>query len=81
MPESLEYLLHILDEARYLDGQRQGLAKNEFLDEETLKRAFVRGLEIIGEATKKVSDDLKGTHPEFVRGWQPEAAEHRILNL
>ncbi len=63
MPESLEYLLHILDEARYLDGQRQGLAKNEFLDDETLKRAFVRSLEIIGEATKKVSDEMKQAHP------------------
>ena len=65
MPESLEYLRHILDEARYLVGQRQGSTKSEFLADETLKRAFVRSLEIIGEATKKVSDDLKQAHPEI----------------
>ncbi len=39
MPESLEYLRHILDEARYLGAQRQGLTKSKFLDDETLKRA------------------------------------------
>ncbi|MEA3317487.1 MAG: HepT-like ribonuclease domain-containing protein, partial [Bacteroidota bacterium] len=33
--------------------------KNEFLENETLKRAVIRSLEIIGEATKKISADLK----------------------
>ena len=65
MPESLEYLRHILDEARYLRSQRQDLTKAEFLDDETLKRAFVRSLEIIGEATKKVSDEVTAAHPEI----------------
>ena len=35
------------------------LKKNEFLENETLKRAVIRSLEIIGEATKKISADLK----------------------
>ena len=37
----------------------QGLDQDEFLHDETLKRAFVRSLEVIGEATKQVPDDLK----------------------
>ena len=50
---SLEYLQHILDETAYLINRAKGLNKDEFIQDETLKRAFVRSLEIIGEATKK----------------------------
>lgn len=60
MPLSpLEYLRHILDETKYLMGRSHGLSKDEFIRDETLKRAFVRSIEIIGEAAKKVPDDFK----------------------
>ena len=56
---SLEYLQHILDETTYLTDRAKGLnKKDEFMQDETLKRAFVRSLEIIGEATKNVSAEL-----------------------
>ena len=35
------------------------LSKDDFLFDETLKRALVRSLEIIGEATKKIPADFK----------------------
>jgi len=64
MPLSpLEYLRHILDEIEYLLVERQGLSKERFLVDATLKRAFVRSIEIIGEASKKVSPELKGRYP------------------
>ena len=53
------YLQHILTETQYLIDQTQGLEKAAFLRDETLKRAFVRSLEIIGEAVKQLPDDLK----------------------
>jgi uncharacterized protein with HEPN domain len=56
---SLEYLQHILDETSYLADQTQGLSKDEFMQDETLKRAFVRSLEVIGEATKNISTELR----------------------
>lgn len=56
---SLEYLRHILDETAYLIDRARGLSQDEFMQDETLKRAFVRSLEIIGEATKNVSADLR----------------------
>ena len=55
----LEYLRHILDEAEYLMGQVSRLTRQQFMQDETLKRAFVRSIEIIGEATKKVPSDLR----------------------
>lgn len=39
MPISrLEYLRHIVDETDYLIDERQGLSKEQFLQDETLKR-------------------------------------------
>ncbi|HMB92105.1 MAG TPA: DUF86 domain-containing protein [Rhodothermales bacterium] len=58
----LEYLRHILEEADYLGQQIEGLRKEQFMQDETLKRAFVRSLEIIGEATKKIPDSLRQCH-------------------
>ncbi len=61
----IEYLQHMLAEAEYVTEQAAGVQRDEFLGDETLKRAFVRSLEIIGEATKHVSDSFRQEHPEF----------------
>ena len=53
------YLQHILIETTYLLEQAQGLDHQSFLRDETLKRAFVRSLEIIGEAVKQLPNDIK----------------------
>lgn len=47
---ALEYLRHIFDETQYLIRHSSGVDKVAFLQDETLKRAFVRSIEIIGEA-------------------------------
>lgn len=58
-----EYLSHILIEADYLVGHSEGLTFQTFSADETLRRAFVRSLEIIGEAAKKVPDEFRSRHP------------------
>ena len=57
-----EYLHHILDEARYLIDRARGLSREDFMGDETLKRAVVRSLEVIGEATKQVPDETKARY-------------------
>jgi len=37
----------------------------DLMDDEVLKRAIPRSLEIIGEAAKNISDNLKNKHPEI----------------
>jgi uncharacterized protein with HEPN domain len=54
-----EFLKHIQDECSYLIAVSHNLEFNVFLEDETLKRAIVRSLEIIGEATKKIPADFK----------------------
>jgi uncharacterized protein with HEPN domain len=57
--EPIEFLKHIADECTYLLSINKNLSKDDFIEDETLKRAVVRSLEIIGEATKKISADYK----------------------
>ena len=58
--EPVEYLKHIRDESSYiLSVITPDKTKDDFLADETLKRAVIRSLEIIGEATKKIPADFK----------------------
>ena len=43
-----EYLRHIQDECLYIFSVSENLLLKDFLENETLKRAVVRSLEIIG---------------------------------
>jgi uncharacterized protein with HEPN domain len=61
--EPRDYLRHILAEADYLIGRSAGVAFEAFIADETLRRAFVRSLEIVGEAAKKVPDEFRAGHP------------------
>jgi uncharacterized protein with HEPN domain len=58
--EPLEYIRHIPDECLFIISVIDTKAEKEvLLSNETLKRAVVRSLEIIGEATKKIPVDFK----------------------
>jgi uncharacterized protein with HEPN domain len=60
-----EFLRHIKAEADYLarvtrDVDRDGLGRDE-----TLQRALIRSLEVIGEATKRVPQSIRATAPSI----------------
>jgi uncharacterized protein with HEPN domain len=61
--EPRDYLRHMLVEADYLIGRTAMVSFEDFAADDTLRRAFVRSLEIIGEAAKKVPDDFRAAHP------------------
>ena len=58
-PSAREYLQHILDETTYIINNSVGLDKASFVQDETLKRAYVRSIEVIGEAVKQLPDGLR----------------------
>jgi uncharacterized protein with HEPN domain len=74
---TLELLRHIYDETNYLIEQTKGLVKNEFVQNETLRRAFVRSLEIIGEASKQIPDDFRKKHGQIE--WRSIAGMRDLL--
>jgi uncharacterized protein with HEPN domain len=63
--DPLDYLQHILDEADYLMDRSRGLAKEDFIKDDTLKRAFARSFEIIGEAVKRIPDEIRNKYAEI----------------
>jgi uncharacterized protein with HEPN domain len=58
------YLLHIIEEADYLMRQSSGLEYAAFIEDENLRRSFVRSLEVIGEAVKNLPGVFKDQYPE-----------------
>ena len=58
-PSAREYLQHILDETTYIMTSSTDLDKTNFVEDETLKRAYARSIEVIGEAVKKLPDQLR----------------------
>ena len=59
-----EYIRHILDEIDYILTQISDTDFYSFFKDATLKRAFVRSLEIIGEASKRLPEDIKAMQPD-----------------
>ncbi len=63
--EPREYVQHILQEVDCLLAEKARSSASEFLADETLKRAFVRSLEVIGEASKHVPPSLRDAYPRI----------------
>ena len=61
----LEYIRHILDEIEYIRIQTSANNFYTFSQDPTLKRAFVRSLEIIGEASKQLPEKIKAAQPDI----------------
>jgi len=59
------FIRHILDEIDFLIDSSKGLEYDGLIKDETLKRAFVRSLEVIGEATKNISSQFRQKHPDI----------------
>lgn len=62
--EPRDYLRHILEESAFLIEHSSGLTVEDFHRDAVLKRAFIRSLEIIGEAAKKIPAEIRAQHAE-----------------
>ena len=76
-PSQLEFLRHILDECSYILAATEGKPREKIFFDETLSRAIIRSLEIIGEATKRLDPDFTAKHPEVE--WKKMAATRDIM--
>lgn len=61
----ITYLEHILDRANKIIQFTHGMTESDFLDDEKTQSAVIRELEVIGEATKRISDNYKNNHTEI----------------
>lgn len=60
---------HILDEINFIILETKNLTFDDFLSSPILTRAFIRSLEIIGEAVKKIPIELKNKYKDVHLVW------------
>lgn len=70
MKDDRIYLLHIRDAIRQI-VEYTATEKDSFLADRKTQDAVIRNLEIIGEATKRISPSLKSAHADVA--WKPIA--------
>jgi uncharacterized protein with HEPN domain len=63
--DDLAYIDHILDCIRKIQRFIKGVSYIEFSNDELVQDAIIRNIEIIGEASKKISPDTKKTYFEI----------------
>lgn len=61
--EDTVYLRHILDAAERIGRYVSGVSWERFEEEELLQDGVVRQLEVIGEATRRLSRELRERYP------------------
>lgn len=62
------YLEHILESIGLIEKYLEGMSKEQFLSSSQTCDAVVRRIEIIGEASKKVSPGTRRKHPSIPWG-------------
>ena len=61
----LVFIEHILNAISNIQLSIKGLSKEDFIETQDLKDANIRRIEIIGEAVKNISEDIKNKYPEI----------------
>lgn len=65
MKDDKVFIRHIFDEVNYIIKESKDLKIEDLMKNETLKRALIRSLEIIGEATKNLSKSFREKHSDI----------------
>jgi uncharacterized protein with HEPN domain len=65
MKENQVYIEHILQAVEKILEYSKDMSKNDFSNNEMVQDAVIRNIEIIGEATKKISDYFKASYPSI----------------
>ena len=58
------YLSHILNSIEYIEEYIQGMERSDFLSSNLVQDGTIRQIEIIGEAVKCLSGDLRNKYPQ-----------------
>lgn len=62
--DDLLYLRHILDAISRIEEYTRDVKYEDFMNKPLIQDGVIRQIEIIGEATKNLSKEIKGRYPE-----------------
>src|SRR3989338_9432107 len=77
MSSNIPYLKHVLDAIADTESSLKGLSKKKFKENKDVRDATIRRIEIIGEAVKNISKELKNKYPEVE--WKKIAGSRDIM--
>jgi len=63
-PSTIEFLEHIQKELNFLATHSSSVSFEKFINDDLISRAYLRSIEIIGEAAKKVPDEIRYKYNE-----------------
>ena len=67
-PRDLVYVGHMLDMARKAVSKTQGISRETYDADETLRLAVIHLIQTIGEAARQVSREFCENHPAYPMG-------------
>jgi len=73
----LSYLTDIVEAAKLIRDFVGGIDKKRFDESPLIQSAVMRQIEVMGEASKRLSDEFKAAHPEMP--WRQMAGMRDIL--
>ncbi len=63
--DNIVYLRHILDAIHRIEEYTTGVQYEGFMNNNLVQAGVMREIEIMGEATKRLTDDFKEKHPDI----------------
>lgn len=77
MPRDIHYLVDILQAALLVVAGTEGVSKDEFFKDWMREAAILYEIQIVGEASKHLSETFRQAHPEIP--WRAIAAMRNII--
>ncbi len=71
------FLDDIMESMARIEEYTQGMSEEQFMKDVRTQDAVIRRLEIIGEAAKNISEDIKDKHPDIA--WRQMAGMRDVL--
>ncbi|MBF7082649.1 DUF86 domain-containing protein [Desulfallas sp. Bu1-1] len=77
MNKDLVFLQHIMESINAIESHMRGITKETFFESVLIQDAVIRRIEIIGEATKNLSTELRDKYPYIP--WRSIAGMRDVL--
>jgi uncharacterized protein with HEPN domain len=65
MKDDMAFIEHVLDSIMAIEEFSKNINKEKLMSDRLRQSAIVREIEVIGEAVKNISENLKNKHPEI----------------